>query len=108
MRMNTLRSCPADLKVTVGGGVGSGYYGEECAEEQVFMYPKAVLANASEYIDTMLSIPMKEQEACAISFPEIRPKQWLKWTNYVFDPVGTRMIMIFHFMFASSNTRKIK
>lgn len=103
--MNTLRSCPADLTVTVGG-VGSG---AECAEEaQVFMYPKAVLANASEYINTMLSIPMKEQEACAISFPEIRPKQWLKWTNYVFDPVGTRMIMIFHFMFASSNTRKIK
>ena len=95
--MNTLRSCPADLTVTVGG-VGSG---AECAEEaQVFMYPKAVLANASEYIDTMLSVPMQEQEACAISFPEIQPKRWVRWTHYVFDPVGMYENNYFLFYFA--------
>jgi len=95
-----LRSCDADLKVSVGRT--STITSDNMIDNMIdtmnersnnsnkvvcFMYPKAILANASEYVDTMLSIPMKEKDTCTISFSDIRPERWLKWTNFVLDPV---------------------
>jgi len=64
-------------------------------KEEIFMYHKTILANASDYIDTMLSLPMKEQETCSISFPDIQANQWSKWTNFVLDPIGTFRRVLF-------------
>ena len=74
----TLKSYPPDLEVIVGDD-GDGAENEQ----KSFMYHGAMLANASEYIDTMLSLPMKEQQTRSISFPDIQPEEWLKWTRYV-------------------------
>lgn len=76
-----LKSYEPDLEVTVGSGDGDD-------NTRSFMYHGAILANASEYIDTMLSTSMKEQETRSISFPDIEPEEWLKWTRYVLEPVG--------------------
>jgi hypothetical protein len=75
-----LKSYAPDLEVIVGDAED---------EKKSFMYHGAILANASEYIDTMLSMPMKEQQTRSISFPDIKPEKWLKWTQYVLVPAAS-------------------
>ena len=85
----TLKSYTPDLEVIVGDGDAEN-------EKKSFMYHGAILANASEYIDTMLSLPMKEQQTRSISFPDIQPEEWLKWTRYVLVPVAAVEFTLFH------------
>ena len=86
----TLKSYPPDLEVIVGDD------GDAENEKKSFMYHGAILANASEYIDTMLSLPMKEQQTRSISFPDIQPEEWLKWTQYVLVPAAAVEFNLFH------------
>ena len=87
----TLKSYPPDLEVIVGDD-GDGAENEK----KSFMYHGAMLANASEYIDTMLSLPMKEQQTRSISFPDIQPEEWLKWTQYVLVPGAAFELNLFN------------
>ena len=85
----TLKSYTPDLEVIVGDGDAEN-------EKKSFMYHGAILANASEYIDTMLSLPMKEQQTRSISFPDIQPEEWLQWTQYVLVPAAAVEFNLFH------------
>jgi hypothetical protein len=61
-----LRSSEPDLKITVG----------EKETSVVHWYHSPIMANHSQYIDTMLASPMKESKTYEISFPGIEPKRY--------------------------------
>lgn len=62
----SLKSAEPDLEVVVGQGNDTRTYGHHAV----------VLASYSDYIDTMLSVPMREQETRRITFPDITPADW--------------------------------
>jgi hypothetical protein len=63
-----LRIAEPDLEVVVGS--------EE--NQQIFRYHSVILASYSDYIDTMLSSPMRERTTRRITFPDIEPSTWIK------------------------------
>lgn len=76
-----LRSSEPDLKVILGSGEN---------EESVLWYHSQTLAAKSKYIDTMLSVPMKERDEYAISFPDINTETWEQMMKFIDDPVAAR------------------
>lgn len=75
-----LRSSEPDLKVILGSG----------DEASVLLYHSQTLASKSKYVDTMLSVPMKERDEYVISFPDISAETWEKMMKFIDDPVATR------------------
>ena len=82
----TLKSCETDLEVIVG-----------TKTQQTFHYHGAILATYSNYVDTMLSIPTKEQMSRKLSFPDIEPVFWIKMIQYL-EPGGSREMVIENLM----------
>jgi hypothetical protein len=66
-----LKSAEPDLEVVVG------------EEGKIYNYHSVVLASWSDYVDTMLATPMKEQQTKRITFPEIEPKVWEQLIDYI-------------------------
>ena len=62
----SLKSAEPDLEVVVGQG----------NDTRTYRHHAVVLASYSDYIDTMLSVPMREQETRRITFPDITPADW--------------------------------
>lgn len=62
----SLKSAEPDLEVVVGQG----------NDTRTYRHHAVVLASYSDYIDTMLSVPMREQETRRITFPDITPAGW--------------------------------
>ena len=75
-----LRSSEPDLKVILGTG----------DNESVLLYHSQTLASKSKYVDTMLSVPMKEREEYVISFPDISTETWELMMKFIDDPVAAR------------------
>ncbi len=73
-----LKSFQPDLQVTVG-----------TKTVKTYEYHAVILANYSEYVDTMLSVPMKEQKTRELTFAEIEPEVWEKMISYL-EPGGSR------------------
>ena len=71
----TLRSQPPDVIVAVGQGNNKIEF--EC-------YKYALCCN-SEYFDTMLSLPMKENETSRIDLPDKDPEEWKVFYEFI-DP----------------------
>ena len=63
-----LKSFEPDLEIVVGQG----------NDTRTYRHYSVVLASYSDYIDTMLSTPMREQEARRITFPDIAPADFDK------------------------------
>ena len=63
-----LKSAEPDLEVVVGQG----------DDTRTYRHYSIVLASYSDYIDTMLSVPMREQETRRITFPDITPANFDK------------------------------
>ena len=63
-----LKSAEPDLEVVVGQG----------DDMRTYHHHSILLASYSDYVDTMLSVPMREQETRRITFPDITPKNWEK------------------------------
>ena len=63
-----LKSAEPDLEVVVGQG----------DEMRTYHHHSILLASYSDYVDTMLSVPMREQETRRITFPDITPANWDK------------------------------
>lgn len=72
-----LKSSEPDLEIVVG------------KEKEVLHYHSVIMASYSEYIDTMLSTPMKEQDTKTLSFPDIQPREWKKMIAFL-EPGGNR------------------
>ena len=75
-----LRSSEPDLKVILGTG----------DNESVLWYHSQTLASKSKYVDTMLSVPMKERDEYVISFPDISAETWEQMMKFIDDPVAAR------------------
>jgi hypothetical protein len=76
-----LRSSEPDLKILVGAN-------DETVE---YRYHSSIMANQSNYIDTMLATPMKESKAYEISFPDIAPSTWEAMMNFLEAPMARLM-----------------
>ena len=63
-----LKSAEPDLEVVVGQG----------DDMRTYHHHSVLLASYSDYVDTMLSVPMREQETRRITFPDITPANWDK------------------------------
>ena len=63
-----LKSAEPDLEVAVGQG----------DDTRTYQHYSVVLASYIDYIDTMLSVPMREQETRRITFPDITPANFDK------------------------------
>ena len=63
-----LKSAEPDLEVVVGQG----------DDTRTYQHYSVILASFSDYIDTMLSVPMREQETRRITFPDITPANFDK------------------------------
>lgn len=72
-----LKSRDTDLEIAVG------------PEGEVFHCHSVIMASYSEYIDSMLSSPMKESTTMSISFPDIEPQLWKKMMKFL-EPGGSR------------------
>jgi hypothetical protein len=68
-----LRSVFPDLNIIVGEGDLQKAY--ECYSQ--------IMASYSGYIDTALTMPMREQETRTLTFPEIHPDDWEKMISYL-------------------------
>ena len=68
-----LRSSEPDLKVILGTG----------DNESVLLYHSQTLASKSKYVDTMLSVPMKERDEYVISFPDISAETWEQMMKFI-------------------------
>ena len=66
MTPRILKSSEPDLSVIVGRD----------DNRRTYQHYSAILATYSEYIDTMLATPMREQESRTITFPDIDPIMW--------------------------------
>lgn len=73
-----LKCAEPDLEVVVGTQV-----------QEVFHYHSVILASYSEYVDTMLASPMREQSEMKITFPDIEPEVWVKLIKFL-EPGGSR------------------
>ena len=62
----SLKSAEPDLEVVVGQG----------NDTRTYQHHAIIVASYSDYIDTMLSVPMREQETRRITFPDITPADW--------------------------------
>jgi len=74
-----------DLKVVVG---------PEDGEQQVFEHHSFLLANYSDYIDTLLDSPMAESQSRSLSFPDIQPSIWQKMISFVENPRASRRMTV--------------
>ena len=70
----SLKSAEPDLKVVVGQGDSSG----DDHAMRTYQHHSVLLASYSDYVDTMLSVPMREREMRRITFPDITPANWEK------------------------------
>ena len=75
-----LRSSEPDLKVILGSS----------DDETVQWYHAPTLASKSNYIDTMLAVPMRERDDYVISFPDIEPDVWAKMMKFLDSPIAAR------------------
>ena len=75
-----LRSSEPDLKVILGSS----------DDETVQWYHAPTLASKSNYIDTMLAVPMRERDDYVISFPDIKPDVWAKMMQFLDSPIAAR------------------
>jgi hypothetical protein len=73
-----LKCADPDLEVVVGSDM-----------QQVFHYHSVILASYSEYVDTMLASPMREQSEKKITFPDIEPDVWVSLLKF-WEPGGSR------------------
>ena len=74
-----LKFSDPDLKVTVG---------DDDDERREHWHHAVVMAKHSNYIDTMLSTPMKESKNLEISFPDIAPETWTMMISFLEDPLA--------------------
>lgn len=72
----SLKSSEPDLQVVVG----SSSDGED---EETFLVHGPLLASFSDYVDTMLSVPMKESHTRRITFPDVSPDTWRKLMHFL-------------------------
>jgi len=75
-----LRSSEPDLKVILGSG----------DDQSILWYHSQTLAAKSKYIDTMLSVDMKERNEHVISFPDITSETWEQMMKFIDDPIAAR------------------
>jgi hypothetical protein len=73
-----LKSSELDLEVVVGSDL-----------QETFRHHSVILASYSEYIDTMLASPMREQETMRITFPDIEPAVWVRLLQFL-EPGGSQ------------------
>ena len=81
-QVKKLKSSEPDLTIFLG------------TESKPFYYHSAILANYSDYIDTMLASPMLESKSLEIRFPDIEPEVWLKIIALLEDPTKARDITV--------------
>jgi hypothetical protein len=82
-----LKSCEPDLKITVGGAVD----GSDAIE---YWYHASIMANHSNYIDTMLASGMKESNTYEVSFPDIAPATWESMMKFLDKPLAIRLMTV--------------
>ena len=70
-----LRTQEPDIIVSVGSG----------SSKQEFECYKVILCYASEYFDTMLSLPLREAELSRIELPDKDPEEWKQFYEFI-DP----------------------
>ncbi|CAB9522110.1 expressed unknown protein [Seminavis robusta] len=82
-----LRCTDPDLTVLVK------YLNEEenVAQKEYYMYSH-VLAGLSNFIDTALSVDMKEKATCKIVFPDVTPEIFEMALKILLDPVASRSL----------------
>jgi BTB/POZ domain len=68
-----LRSSDTDLTIIVGEG----------AQQKTYACHRQIMAMHSQYIDTILATPMKEQLTMTLTFPEIHPCLWEQMLGYL-------------------------
>ena len=79
-----LRSSEPDLKVILGSG----------DDQSILWYHSPTLAAKSNYIDTMLAVPMKERNEHVISFPDITTETWEQMMKFIDDPIAVRQMNV--------------
>jgi hypothetical protein len=77
-----LRMSDPDLKISVGAN----------GEAVEYWYHSIIMANHSNYIDTMLATPMKESKTFELSFPDIAPPTWDSMMKFLEGPVAVRLM----------------
>jgi hypothetical protein len=82
-----LKSCEPDMKITVGGAVD----GSDAIE---YWYHASIMANHSNYIDTMLASGMKESNTYEVSFPDIPPATWESMMKFLDKPLAGRLMTV--------------
>ena len=78
-----LRSSDPDLKISVGAD-------DEAVD---CWYHSNIMANHSNYIDTMLATPKKESKTYEIKFPDIAPSTWELMMTFLEGPVAAVRLM---------------
>lgn len=73
-----------DLKITVGSS----------RKKRVVWYHSVSMASHSNYIDAMLSTPMKESGTKELSFPDISVSQWEAMMNFLTNPSASRHMKV--------------
>jgi len=94
-----LRFSEPDLKITIGGCSDTK---KSDGEEQLLddnnvvvkWYHAVIMARHSNYIDAMLSNPMKESGTNELNFPDITPEVWDLMMKFVEDPSEARHMTI--------------
>ena len=74
-----LRTQEPDVIISVGSG----------SSKQEFECYKFILCYASEYFDTMLSLPLREAESSRIELPDKDPEEWKQFYEFI-DPATNR------------------
>lgn len=71
-----LKSSEPDLRILVG------------TESKPYFYYSNIMANHSDYIDTMLASPMVESQTMEIRFPDIESEVWEKLVAFLEKPIN--------------------
>jgi hypothetical protein len=79
-----LRSSEPDLKISIGAN-------DEAVD---YWYHSSIMANHSNYIDTMLATPMQESKTLELSFPDIASSTWDSMMKFLEGPVAARLMTI--------------
>lgn len=85
------------MKITVGAGSSENVDKPKSGiapEVVVIWHHSAIMRNHSNYINVMLSNPMKESKTYDLSFPDIKPSTWCKMMEFLECPMKARQMKV--------------